>query len=204
MKYLLSIFILISTLNADFIRVWGGIDALDKNIANNVHMWAMGKHFIPLVPNVRIEYTSMDYGFFNKVKHVQNIDTILYYNFLDNLLWLTLDVGLGSRVHKVEDILKVKDINILNSFKDFKPFVFLRARGEVPLTTVGFEVSGKYLNSVDTFLQDITVKADILISDLFLMNIDIEGGYKKYTYESNSKSIYIDEDRLFLGVSVKI
>jgi outer membrane protein len=124
-----------STVSADFLRVevgggmWSqeknsgdvkvvesisGVEAVynsKKETESGVYAWAYIKHFVPVIPNLRLEYSEISDSGVSSGKYfgqsVDNIPTdvdmkqlefVPYYNILDNTFWITLDLGLDIKV----------------------------------------------------------------------------------------------------------
>ena len=173
-KLILLAVLFASSLQADFVRVWMG-----GNISpsTDYHLWAFGKHFLPVLPNVRIEHTQKD--------GLTNTEVFPYYNFLDNLAWITLDFGLGAS--QINDKLE--------------PSVFARARGQMPLTGFGGEVVLKASLFGSDNYQDILAKLDYTVLDLVLIDIALEVGYRQSIY--GVQDLALKDSQIFIGASAR-
>ncbi len=137
---LVTLTVLATTLSADFIRVeagagvWGqtkdkGYVYIKDNdseveaeyVSNKddeigIYAWAYIKHFVPFIPNLRLEYSEItdngkSNGSFYGTLDIDNVQTdidikqfefIPYYNILDNTFWITLDLGLDLKILDID------------------------------------------------------------------------------------------------------
>jgi len=144
---LATLTVLATTLSADFIRVeagagvWGqtkdkGYVYIQDNASDveaeyfsnkkdemGVYAWAYIKHFVPIIPNLRLEYSQIadngkSNGTYYGTAEIQNIKTDLdikqfelipYYNILDNTFWITLDLGLDLKVLDIDYYAHISD-----------------------------------------------------------------------------------------------
>jgi outer membrane protein len=165
------------------------VDDLDVSNSQDMYLWAYVKHPIPLVPNARLEYTNTTLdgsgsGFaYNTMQYpsrthyeikIQQIDAILYYNILDNLAWITIDLGLDFNFmdssYQFSNNSKVSDSIIV-------PMLYGRGRFEIPGTGFGLESELKYFTYGDSTVGDIRAKVDYTF-DLTLIDPAIELGYR--------------------------
>ncbi|MEA3229030.1 MAG: TIGR04219 family outer membrane beta-barrel protein [Campylobacterota bacterium] len=133
---LVTLVALSSTASADLLRIEAGAgmwahkaegfmdyrdkDASAQDISQEVdfetaYAWAYFKHFLPLIPNLRVEYSKIESegrltatgAIVGLNAEVENLPTTLemtqfevipYYNLLDNTFWITVDVGLAIKI----------------------------------------------------------------------------------------------------------
>jgi outer membrane protein len=201
------------------------------------YLWLNFKHFIPVIPNARVEvlklgidgqekvseafkFAGQEYTYNSSVKSDLNLDQydiIMYYNFLDNLMWVTLDIGAGVKyysgyldlIEKGTDTRERVDI-------DFPiPVIYGRLGAKIPFTNIGAEVDLKYFKFeplVDAEMIDLRVKAEASILELFIVDLNIEFGYRiqrlMIDAEDNSFSDFearakTELEGFFGGVSLK-
>jgi len=238
-----------SALHADFIRVWvgGGMwnsaisgqaqgdvggdyrfdlkDDMGLDTSSNMYVWAMFKHFLPVIPNVRVEmtnyavdgtkYINFDFAgttFTGNTKTEINLnqtDVILYYNLLDNTFWTTLDVGLGAKMYSgditLTSTLSSETLNIDAPI----PYAYLRARVQVPLTGFAVEADTKNIAVGDIAVNDTRLKVDYdVFTSLPFLDLGLEAGYRTQTIKfdtGNSGDPYLDItiDGVFFGANLK-
>ncbi len=138
---------------------------------SDLYFWAYLKHPVPVVPNVRIEYlglnNSPDGG---DSFRVDEFDGILYYNFLDNLLWITLDLGLDIKYITT-------DSDTLESETAALGLLYGRLRLE-PLDWLGVEALLKVTNYGDNKGYDARLKADVTLTMVPVIQPALEVGYR--------------------------
>ena len=217
MKKILLLCIILSSslLQADLIRVEMGAgvwshgttgdlkdkngDDLDIGISQNMYLWAYLKHPVPLIPNARLEYTNNKMDDTDYELNIEQIDAILYYNILDNLAWITLDVGL--------------DLNFMKQSYQFGthsttndsiviPLLYGRGRFEIPGTGFGLETEVKYYTYGDSTISDIRAKVDYTF-DFSIVEPGVELGYRYNvikTSHNDFSSLSYDTDVVMSGV----
>lgn len=160
-----------------------------------MYAWVNIKHPVPVLPNLRLEYTPMEFsgtsttGFiYNGVSFSQGAqstltmdqyDAVLYYNVLDNTGWTTLDLGLDVKYidtnFQAQDALSAGSVN--ESEDLVLPMVYARVRVEIPATDIGLEGDVKYIGYKGSDVYDYRVKADYTF-DLVAVDLGIEAGYR--------------------------
>ena len=217
LRFFITAFFLFGTLTsvyADFLRIEAGVgafnadpggtfevntpkitvdlkDDLKVDTENDLYAWAYIKHPIPIVPNVRVEYLSLKHnpdnsGSFN----INELDGILYYNFLDDTLFLTLDLGVD---------VKYIDTDQPN-YSDTAIIGLLYGRFRVdPLKWLGIEAILKMTNYNENSGYDARLKVDLTMSFVPIVQPAFELGYRVHDldYEigslinkSNYKGVY--------------
>jgi len=215
MRWLLLAFLLFfNNLQADFLKaevgagVWGikssgavsyhgtalGLDddlGLDSTFST--YAWANFKHFIPLIPNARLEVTRfgadatkhIPQGIFNDINisnktissefNLDQIDAILYYNLWDT--FILIDAGVGLKYY-------TGSINVANNNVDINipiPIIYGRIGADIPFTNVGAEMDLKYFRFsplVDAEMFDLRIKAKATILTIAILDLNIEAGYR--------------------------
>lgn len=240
-----------SALHADFVRVWvgGGMwnsamsgeaqgdgnlddrfdlkDDMGVDKSSNTYVWAMFKHFVPVIPNLRVEMTNyavdgtkninFDFAgttFSGDTKTEINLnqtDAILYYNILDNTFWTTIDLGLGVKMYS-GDITLTESVGGTSETLDIDapiPYAYVRARVEVPMTGLAFEADTKNIAVGDISVNDTRAKIDYdVFTSLPLLDLGLELGYRTQTIKfdtGDSGDPYLDITiaGLFFGANLK-
>jgi len=134
------------------------------------------EHPIPLVPNIRFDYTpkttfsgSDGVGGSNDVDFTQ-LDMTLYYEILDNVV--DLDIGVSGKYLSGH----VTGVNN-QSFDEIIPLGYLRAAFTPPLTGLSFDGNIKYVEYEGDSLLDARVKATWEV----MIGLGVQAGYR---YES--------------------
>ncbi len=239
---LLSTVALISTLNADFARVEMGVGGWNQSPSGTIsytdatlgsegtytskqvdntstYVWALIKHPIPILPNLRLEYTDIDDqgsakgsfedfdtgGLFKNASiSMKQYDIIPYYNLLDNTAWTTLDLGLDIKV--VDASYKAQAVNIfgigLGNYEDSKtiaiPLVYARVRVEIPATNIGLESDVKYITYDGSTIYDVRAKVDYTLDMIPVLHPGLEVGYRMQKFDLTS-----DDDKTKMNMEFK-
>ncbi|MBD3824786.1 MAG: TIGR04219 family outer membrane beta-barrel protein [Epsilonproteobacteria bacterium] len=214
-----------STLSADFLRVelgagsWmqtpkgmieaevtgvKGTDTSSETQEAKPYAWILIKHFVPVVPNLRVEYaqvlnrgtasgTFADFtaALSKSELSMNQIDFAPYYNLLDNTAWITLDVGADFKMIDVS--YKVAGVT-MNGFPNQTydkaesvviPMAYLRTRVQVPMTGLGVEADVKYVSYNENTVYDARAKVDYTFEITPLIQPGIEVGYRVQKYKTD-------------------
>jgi len=169
---------------------------LDSTIST--YAWANFKHFIPVIPNARVEFTKFgtdatkvipdwENKYFDGKKlkqanvnsklNLDQIDAILYYNLLDDTFYITFDVGVGVKYYMGSIEVDNDKVNI-----DFPiPVIYGRAGVRIPMTNIRAETDLKYFKftpSVDAEMFDFRLKVQATVLSLALLDLNVEAGYR--------------------------
>lgn len=230
------------TANADFTRIEMGVGAWKNKPTGSItytdgattgtytstetkktsaYAWMLIKHPIPVVPNLRLEYTSVEdkgnisgtfkdftvSGLTTGSFKFNQYDVIPYYNLLDNTAWLTLDLGLDIKV--IDATFEAKGVNVngvagISDYKDSAvlpiPMAYARARLEIPATDIGIESDIKYVTYSGSTLSDFRVKIDYTFDISPVVQPAIELGYRKQSYVIETDDDKTKVDLQFSGV----
>lgn len=145
------------------------------------YVWAAFEHFVPLVPNIRLEKTTLGHTgqsgtvTFNGQVNVSgdtklsldSTDVVLYYSPLDN--WINLDFGLVAR--KLDGEFAIGSASV--SVSETIPMAYLGVQFDLPLT--GLSVGG----DIKTISYNGNSYSDTRLRALYEMGvIGIEAGYR--------------------------
>jgi outer membrane protein len=149
------------------------------------YVWALIKHPVPIVPNLRVEYVNVKntslpvLGLSTDITYTQ-IDLVPYYNILDNTFWITLDLGLDIKsisAKKEESTQSTTDSMLL-------PLGYVRARVQVPLSGFGAEADVKYISYDNNTVYDARAKVDYTFDISPVIQPGIEIGYRMQHFET--------------------
>ena len=244
---------LTTTANADFLRVeagagvWSqtpsgdfkrkdGDGALslngsytsNENDSSEFYFWSLIKHPIPLLPNVRLEYVSVEDdgvidGYVNGIDLRGNLgratittdqyDVIPYYNILDNTAWITIDLGLDLKYIQIDSDVKEEVIPVgsktvySGSDSAFIPLLYARGRVQIPGTGLGLESDVKYITDGDSTVYDIRAKVDWTFDISPAIQPGIEVGYRIQKYDiyedGGDTTSNLDYSGAYAGVMVR-
>ncbi len=160
---------------------------------NKMYLWVNIKHPVPVLPNIRLEYTPMEFSGTSTVPFnykntaflagaqstltMDQYDAVLYYNILDNTGWTTVDLGLDIKY--IDTSFDASDSNgaISEGENLVLPMAYARVRVEIPATDIGFEGDIKYVSYKSSDVYDYRLKADYTF-DLTAVDLGIEAGYR--------------------------
>ncbi len=197
------------------------VDYLDYDKENRGYIWAELRHPVPYLPNLRVEYVDLKLSGHSSEGFVWDgtifatdaysettltqLDMILFYNVL-SLPWVNFDLGVDVKYmdFKFDAEGEGRDIDnpdiraVISTHEDetqYIPFVYSKARFNIPATNFGIEGEVKYITYKNSSILDSSIKADYLF-DLTAVKFGIEAGYR-------FESIDIDEDD-FSGLTFDI
>jgi outer membrane protein len=253
MKKILTTIATLTTLttaaNADFLRIEAGAgmwnqtnvgyisyeddetSATDTSneveIATN-YVWAYIKHPIPILPNIRLEYSEIKSegyltgtykGFdipagtnFPTTLEMTQIELIPYYNILDNTFWVTVDLGIDI---KFMDYTATGSLDAIvtnatlydESGSFIAPLPYLRARTQLPFMDIGLEAIVKYGSLDGNTFSDMNIKVDYTFDFIPVVQPGIEIGYRQIIMDAKSDDgtsvIDLDFSGLYFGVMAR-
>jgi len=196
---------------------------LDGN--DGTYIWAYIKHPVPVIPNVRLEHTAYSetstkvltspVQFKNRTftastettLDLTQTDVILYYNFLDNLVWLTLDVGIDVKMYGGEVAIQNSLYNESVELDAVLPLGYLRVRGELPGTGLAIEADVKGISAGGASVTDARAKLDWTLISAGLA-LGVEAGYRTYSITLDDVSgvdtdVDLEMSGFFGGINVK-
>jgi outer membrane protein len=218
---LASVVALSSAVNADLVRtemgvgIWnptssGGASYRDGlatgsyksngDDSNNMYAWLLVKHPLPILPNLRLEYTNItDTGYLKgefkdfpgattgstTTIDMNQFDIVPYYNILDNTAWTTVDLGLDIKVIDAK-----YDVSANSTFIGYHdtvtlaiPMVYGRVRVEVPATGFGLETDVKYITYDGSSVYDVSAKVDYTFDSGTFIDPALEIGYRVQKFD---------------------
>lgn len=169
---------------------------------NDTYFYAAFEHFVPLIPNVRVEIASMEHtgtasGTFTfdgnpetgpTAVRLDTTDAIIYWRLLDN--WVNLDIGLNARQIEGDFTVGTKTLPVSATV----PLLYAAVQFDLPFS--GFSVGGD-INVIS--VSEVTYQ-DVRIRALYEMGvIGFELGLKTTTLELDDLD-NINADLEFKGV----
>ena len=167
-------------------------DDLKWESENDMFLKAYFEHPLPLLPNIKLGYSSFSHEGSGTVKEafvwgnqsfdlnepiessfdLDMYDITLYYEILDN--WLNADVGLNIKY--IDGTINVKSSteNESTTFNLPIPMLYAKARLDLPTTNLSFQVEGNYVTYDGHTLYDFEAGARYT----FLLGFGVEAGYK--------------------------
>jgi outer membrane protein len=191
------------------------------------YAWLNIKHFVPVLPNLRLEYAAVDFSGtstqsfdYKGTTYTANaqtdltldqIDVIMYYNLLDNTAWVTLDLGLDVKVIQAEfNAVQSTGADAINEKETLPiPMAYGRMRFEIPGVDIGVEGNAKYFSYKDSKVMDYAIKADYTLVDVLPVDVGLEVGYRFQQLDidgsdfSTDTSLDVEIDGVFAGATIK-
>ncbi|MCD6259805.1 MAG: TIGR04219 family outer membrane beta-barrel protein [Helicobacteraceae bacterium] len=201
---------------------FNGVDTAQEDAQTNVYAWALVKHFVPVVPNLRVEYVDITSegkatGSLGGVSiptstntqiDMTQVDLIPYYNILDNTFWITLDVGLDIKMVDVSYTVDpvVGSDGYSSSETLALPLGYVRGRLQVPTSGFGVEADIKYIEYDSNIVYDVRAKVDYTFDISPVIQPAVEVGYRMQKYQTDeTKDIALDLDYsgVYAGVALR-
>ena len=183
-----------------------GNDIAKESQKTQPYVWALLKHPVPVIPNLRLEYVSIEStgaatGSFKEFTasggktslKMTQFDVIPYYNILDNSTWVTLDLGLDLKVTEIKyEATGVTGIPVGTNYSDSAtvviPLIYVRSRVEIPATNIGLEADVKYISYNSNTIYDVRAKVDYTLDFIPVIQPAIEVGYRVQKIKLNDSS----------------
>ena len=191
---------------------------LNLDSDSNANFTAFFEHPIPVLPNVRLNYTSIsqsgrgeigleafdDIPVGAEVKSdldIDQLDVTLYYEVLDN--WVNLDLGLTAR--RFDGELVLRDQTPLStkvsetSVDSVVPMGYLAARFDLPLTGVSVGAEGNFISYSGDSLHDFNAYGQYEFAML-----QLRAGYRQMSidYEDDDDKLDVEMSGPFASVGV--
>lgn len=187
---------------------------LDLDSSSNTNATLYFEHPIPVLPNIRINYTKVDQsgrgqvgaGGFDGVTgnvrsdlEIEQLDLTLYYEILDN--WVNLDLGLTARDLSSE--LTVSQVGGILSSKTkvdgVVPMGYIAARFDLPFTGVSVGGAGNIISFDGDSLRDFNVYGQFEFA-----LIQLRAGYRQMAldYEDDDNTLDVDIDGPFISAGI--
>ncbi len=187
---------------------------LNLDSSSNANATLYFEHPIPVLPNVRINYTKVDQsgrgqvgvtgfdgvtGNVHSDLEIEQLDLTLYYEILDN--WVNLDLGLTARDLSGE--LTVSQVGGALSSKTevdgIVPMGYIAARFDLPFTGVSVGGEGNVISFDGDSLHDFNVYGQYEVA-----LIQLRAGYRKMSldYEDDDDTLDVDIDGPFISAGI--
>lgn len=198
--------------NNDVVDVENDLN-LDSDTNANASLYL--EHPVPLLPNVRLNYTLVEQsgrgdvgiaGFDGVTGEVQSdldleqLDLTLYYEVLDN--WVNLDLGITAR--DLSGDLVVQETQLLQRVSETTvdaviPMGYLAARFDLPLTGVSVGAEGNFISFDGDSLHDFNAYGQYEIS-----LIQFRAGYRQMSidYEDGNDQLDVEIGGPFVSAGV--
>jgi len=180
--------------------------------STNMYAWVYLKHPIPIVPNVRLEYVdpSFDgtiaeikwdgktYAGVHNTMTLTQYDAALYYNILDNLFWMTVDLGLDIKYidgkYSVDGDVVNNSQAVDSPFSVALPLAYVRGRVQIPVTNIGVELLARGITYSNNTMIDAEIKVDYTMDFVPIVQPGLELGYRYQQLTLDASTIGLDAD----------
>lgn len=192
----------------------------------NTSFYVAFEHFVPLVPNVKVNYTSLDskgntdlqasFDFDGNTyeentnllteTNIDSTDFILYYEIFDNDL-VSFDLGVNGKY--IDGTLYVEDADSGESgetaFKGIIPMAYSRVQVGLPFTGLSAYAEGSYLSFDDHKVSDFQVALTYSFVENLAIDMTLQVGYRDITVDiEDLDDVYADlgYDGVFAGLEI--
>ncbi len=199
--------------------------------SDEIYVWALVKHPLPIIPNLRLEYVTISdegttTGSINGIGipggtgapttiDMKQFDIIPYYNLLDNTFWITVDVGLDLKVIQSDvnvgavssGIAGVPDFGgYQTTDTTYIPLLYVRGRVEIPATNIGVEADVKAITDGTNTMYDARAKVDYTLDFIPVIQPAVEVGYRiqKMKIDDGSEAqVDLDYSGVYAGLMLR-
>jgi outer membrane protein len=178
------------------------------------------EHFIPLVPNVKINRTNLDtagnttltssFSFGGELYTAQSTvlteadmtmtDYILYYEIFDNDL-VSFDVGINGKHVDGDFVVAEMSSNTTSaeSFSGIVPMLYSRAEFGLPFSGLGIYAEGSFLSIDDNTVSDYQIAITYDLIESAALDFTLQAGYRDVSVELDDLDD-LNSDLSFSGV----
>ena len=155
------------------------------------------EHPFPLLPNVKVGYTTLSHNGNSEVEgftwgdivdfsgsidsslSLDFTDVTLYYEVLDN--WAEVDAGITARYISGDMSVRTNGTNDVVNFSTWIPMLYGKARFNFPVTDLSVQLEANAISYWDITSYDYELSARYTL----MMGIGIEAGYRSVHLDSN-------------------
>ena len=184
----------------------------DMDADSGIYYGIAFEHPIPVIPNIRIQgteitadgiatatYNGVSYTGANASIDLSHTDFTLYYEILDDLAWMHLDLGLTAR--KYDGHVEIS--NDRTELSETIPMLYAAPYISIPGTGLSIGGELKYLSYDDSSITDTTIK--VKWESPFLVGIEV--GYRQHEIDLvdiSDLDVYSDNSGVFFGINIDI
>ncbi|CUB03083.1 TIGR04219 family outer membrane beta-barrel protein [Marinomonas fungiae] len=167
---------------------------VDFSGEDNTYYGIALEHPVPLIPNVRLQGSTLEGRSASVDMKVESTDYTLYYEILDGLAWIDLDLGISIRDMDIDARVN----NSRDSESIVIPTGYLSAYFTIPTLPIQIGGEVKAISAGDSSMTDTTFK--IKYQSPFI--VGLEGGYRNANFDIDEGGIdsEIEFDGFFVGV----
>jgi len=171
-------------------------DTLGFNEEQDIFFKAYLEHPLPVIPNVKLGYTTLSHegissvndftwgdntynGTIDSSVSLDMTDVTLYYEFLDN--WAETDAGLTLRYISGNMDVRSSEESDVARFSIWIPMLYAKVRFTLPVTDLSFQLEANAISYWDITAYDYELSARYTLA----MGLGLEAGYKAFHLNSD-------------------
>ncbi|NVK55048.1 MAG: TIGR04219 family outer membrane beta-barrel protein [Alteromonadaceae bacterium] len=209
-----------------FSETSAGNGSFNLDSQTNSSLYVAIEHMIPLVPNIKVNYTTLDsdgvtdlntaFEFDGNVYaenttllstvDMSSTDFILYYELFDNDLF-SFDLGINGKY--IDGNFFVEDVESGTSgdaaFKGIIPMAYSRVMFSFPFTGLSAYAEGSYLSFDDHKVSDVQAAVTYSFIESLALDMTLQVGYRDVSIDiEDLDDIYADltYDGVFAGLEI--
>lgn len=179
------------------------VSDLGMNESDNNYFYVAFEHPIPLLPNARIQHTSISSQQTGRVEETFRIDGetftagdeidsdvdlthtdfTLYYELLDN--WVSLDLGVTLRQFDGYVTAEGSFTEQTVDLDEALPMAYGKAQFDLPFTGLSAGAQGNFVSYDDNNLTDLSVNVAYSFVETLALDLGVEVGYRQMNLEIN-------------------
>ncbi len=203
-----------------------GNAAFDLDSQTNTSLYVAFEHMVPLVPNIKVNYTTLDTDGVTELNSafefdgnvytenttlltqvdMDSTDIILYYELFDNDLF-SLDLGINGKY--IDGTFFVEDVESGTTgdaaFKGVIPMAYSRVMFSFPYTGFSAYAEGSYMSLDDHKVRDIQAAVTYSFIESLALDMTLQLGYRDVSIDiEDLDDIYADltYDGVFAGLEI--
>jgi outer membrane protein len=183
-----------------------GLD--DKSFSGNSYLYADFSHFVPLIPNARVEKLQYEIeGTTNTNISLDQTDIIAYWGIpmIPTATAGILEINFGLDIKNIKGDITIGNDDV--SFDESLPLAYLNTRIDLPFAPINIEGTIKTISYDGSSINDNEIKISGVL-DMALIDLKLDLGYRQQNitivdslvddFESD-----VSAEGLFFGVSAK-
>ena len=170
-----KLLLLLLTLSCTFASMMTLRGSLGGNIAidgksPNYAIHGQFMHFIPMLPNIRLEKS--------KDKYKNDLEAIFFYNLLDETFFLSLDLGIGANKKKISSI----------KYSETLPLVFVGLKTDLPFSNLSLKARAIAMQKKTDVGHKAEVMVEYKVMDNLFIDLVMDIGYRDEYFSTSEKN----------------
>ena len=185
-------------------------ESLGFSEEQDIFLKAYLEHPLPVIPNVKLGYTTLSHegsssvgnftwgdttynGTIDSSLSLDMTDVTLYYEFLDN--WAETDAGLTLRYISGDMDVRSSVASDVADFSTWVPMLYGKVRFNLPVTDLSFQLEANAISYWDITAYDYELSARYTLA----LGVGLEAGYKAFHLDSDDLVNGFNADMDFSG-----